>query len=341
MTIETLQIPMRRQLSTELCDIILEILINYIYDDVYLKRRLCEMKPSDRERMMSMSLFIFDNYNKRGFSLAELAANEHLSATRLSHFWKEMTSTSFKETINSLRFMESKRLLMEGELPISKIVEVCGYSDEKYMYKTIKDRYGMTPAEFRKAHKQVMSLPNDYTVIDTVTQKAEIIDYSSNFYSKVYDLSFLQGRFDQIEEENLNELYAIITTANKKLASNEEVTYDRTVLDLGLNSGLRLVDDKFEVNWEYVYSLGQITINLLKNCLLAIDIELMSIAEWIEIIEKIKQRVYDRWGDEFRSKTALLVTYRGYENLAKAREFADDINKMDYFVRATPVLFLN
>ncbi len=340
MMIETLQIPMHGQLSTELCDIVIEILINHIYDEIYLKGRMSELKKNDRERILSISKYISENYNQRGFSLTQLADHEHLSSTRLSHFWKEMTNISFKDTINLSRFMESKRLLMDGNLSINQIVEQCGYSDEKYLYKIIREKYGMTPSEFRKKHRKTISKPNEYTIKNITDIKGEIIDYSSVFYNRLNDLSFLDERPDKVEEENLNELYAVITSTNKKRANAEKIQCDRTVLSLGLDSGLRYVDDKFFIHWEYIYALGQITTKLFKDCSLAIDVELMSAEEWNEILEEIEANAYRVWGDKFKTTTTLLVTYRVYESLPKARAFAAEVSKNNYFVKAIPIQYL-
>lgn len=84
------------------------------------------------------------------FSLSTLAAEYHISASHLSHIFKNVTGYAPIEYLLSCRLSAAKRLLSSTDKSIKEIIDLCGFSDESNFSRTFKEKVGMTPTEFRK-----------------------------------------------------------------------------------------------------------------------------------------------------------------------------------------------
>lgn len=341
MLIEHNQVPKLKEVTTEIVKSIVDILINYIVDVGYTSKKIYELKEVDRERMLSMTAFMANNFDKQGLSLADLAAHENLSTTRLSHFWKSLANISFMDTILMYRYNEAKRLLIDSDLSVSEITQLTGISDEKYLYKAIKEKHNMTPKDFREKHKKDMKTADKYDPKNLVDIYNVILEYSSNYYYKIKDFSFMHQNKDRIEEEkNLNDLYGIITLADKYKSVSKKIESDSLILRLGLNRGLRKENKKITISWEYAYAIFQISIFMYEKAGISIDVGLMSVDEWMSVISRISEEITKKYGAEFRSISNLYITFLGYENYKKALELEEKLKDEDFYEQIQPVLYI-
>ena len=93
--------------------------------------------------------YIKANY-RRHITLEEIAASTYLSKTYLSSLFKKETRYSISEYINIVRIERSKSLLMEENLSIIEIANLCGFEDQSYFTKVFKNIVGITPKKFRE-----------------------------------------------------------------------------------------------------------------------------------------------------------------------------------------------
>ena len=93
--------------------------------------------------------YIKTNY-KRRITLDEIAENTYLSKTYLSSLFKKETGYSISEYINIIRIERSKTLLMEDNMGIIEIANMCGFEDQSYYTKVFKSIVGMTPKKYRE-----------------------------------------------------------------------------------------------------------------------------------------------------------------------------------------------
>ena len=87
-------------------------------------------------------------------SLAELAAQEHMSASHLSHIFKSVAGVSTMAYLKACRIAAAKRYLAQTELPVGEIVEKCGFSDSSNFSRTFREQTGMSPSEFRRRYRE-------------------------------------------------------------------------------------------------------------------------------------------------------------------------------------------
>ena len=82
--------------------------------------------------------------------LSELAAEEGVSLTHLSHYFRECFGMPFQEYVQRVRCREAAMMLAETDRTPSEISLCCGFSAYKYMKQGFLKMYGLTPAEYRE-----------------------------------------------------------------------------------------------------------------------------------------------------------------------------------------------
>lgn len=93
--------------------------------------------------------YIKANFQKR-MTLEEIAASTYLSKTYLSSLFKKETGYSISEYINRVRIERSKSLLLEENISIIDIANLCGFEDQSYFTKVFKNIVGITPKKYRE-----------------------------------------------------------------------------------------------------------------------------------------------------------------------------------------------
>lgn len=82
-----------------------------------------------------------------------IAENVGISASYLSTLFKSSLQISIVDYINSFRIEKAKSLLKETSLPIVKIIEQVGYSNNVTFSRNFKRHVGCIPSEYRDSSK--------------------------------------------------------------------------------------------------------------------------------------------------------------------------------------------
>ncbi len=102
------------------------------------------------DAVYSVIEYIKGNYQKK-ISLEEIADYTYLSKTYLSSLFKKETGRSISEYINIVRVEKSKPLLIENNLSIIEVANMCGFEDQSYFTKVFKGIAGITPKKYRES----------------------------------------------------------------------------------------------------------------------------------------------------------------------------------------------
>ncbi len=95
---------------------------------------------------------VTDHLSDTGFRLENLAKELGVSRTKLFTRLKDTQGMTPMEFIMDIRLKEAARMLKsESRLNISEISEKTGFSSPKFLRKCFKEKYGMTPLEYRKS----------------------------------------------------------------------------------------------------------------------------------------------------------------------------------------------
>ena len=104
---------------------------------------------SDHPKVMSVIRYVEEFYNRR-ISLQEIAKKEFLSEAYLSRLFKEETGINFSEYVDSIRLQHAVNELRSSQLPVLTIALNNGFSTAKRFSNLFKEKYEMTPHQYRK-----------------------------------------------------------------------------------------------------------------------------------------------------------------------------------------------
>jgi AraC-like DNA-binding protein len=106
--------------------------------------------PSDIDlsRLYKIIKYIYLNYDKK-ITLVDLSNIVYLNPYYISHLIKNTSGLSFQNFLNYVRLEYAEKLLVENELTLTQISQLCGFSSLSYFNKCFKSWYNMTPAQYR------------------------------------------------------------------------------------------------------------------------------------------------------------------------------------------------
>ena len=92
-----------------------------------------------------------DHHFREPLTLQELGEALHASPYYLSHVFKESSGYSPMQYLTRRRIGEAQNLLVETDLPISRIAEEVGYDTQNYFNLQFSKHVGMPPRKFRQS----------------------------------------------------------------------------------------------------------------------------------------------------------------------------------------------
>ncbi|WNH09401.1 helix-turn-helix domain-containing protein [Thalassobellus suaedae] len=113
----------------------------------------CLITDQDEEIMKKVMLVIEENIDNNNFSVEELGSNVGLNRTTFGNKIKSLTGYTPVEFIRDIRIKRASQLIVGSQLLIKEIAFMTGFSDMKYFTKSFKNKYGVTPTEYRKQNK--------------------------------------------------------------------------------------------------------------------------------------------------------------------------------------------
>ncbi len=87
-------------------------------------------------------------------TLEELSCKFRYNQSYLSRIIKDNCNMSFRELLREIRIEKAVMLLGGSDYPVEKIALMVGYKNAVPIYKEMKRKYGMSPAEYRESHSK-------------------------------------------------------------------------------------------------------------------------------------------------------------------------------------------
>lgn len=115
-------------------------------------RGLYESEGS-RKLVSKIKKYIDDNYLKE-ITLHDLALQFHINNSYLCQLLKAEIGQSFAKYVTERRIRYAHSLLVDTDLPIEHIANLCGYKDYTYFIKVFKKIMGETPSSYRSSRKE-------------------------------------------------------------------------------------------------------------------------------------------------------------------------------------------
>ncbi len=145
-------VPGRLEVSSE--DVInqysMGLVFLYLIDHI---DTLSENSSHNYEDIVIQSTMKYIDAHYRTASLGYIADDFKLSLPTVSRMIKKETGFTFQELLMRKRFQKAVMFLVETELPVEEIAVNIGYENHSYFYRQFKARYGMTPSQYRRMHK--------------------------------------------------------------------------------------------------------------------------------------------------------------------------------------------
>ena len=91
--------------------------------------------------------YIEENYNSA--TLLELSEKLRQPDYKLSKLLKKHTEMTFKELLQGKKLSKAIELIKSTDYSIAEMLEIIGYENPTHFYKIFKNKYGMTPREYK------------------------------------------------------------------------------------------------------------------------------------------------------------------------------------------------
>lgn len=101
--------------------------------------------------MQRITEYIAQNY-AQALTLNDLAKRFNFNYYYLSSYFSERNREGFSEYLNQVRIEKATELLRDAAMPISRVSEAVGYSDQSYFSKVFKKFTGCIPSDYRKKY---------------------------------------------------------------------------------------------------------------------------------------------------------------------------------------------
>lgn len=120
-------------------------------NDLYRK----ENKYIDERRSEQLKYvleYVRTNYQYR-ISMEEMARVCDMSYYSFSRFFKQTMGKSFIEYLLDTRLSYAQKMLLSNDVSVSETAAACGFEYVSYFIRRFKQKYGVTPFEYRKMYK--------------------------------------------------------------------------------------------------------------------------------------------------------------------------------------------
>lgn len=114
-----------------------------------LTRSASHEKHADRSAVRTVAAYISEHYCEQ-ISLAECAAQLHLSISRFSHLFTQTIGVSPYQYLLKHRIAKAQELLLYSQLDVKGIARTVGFQDASYFCRVFRRHVGVNPLYIRK-----------------------------------------------------------------------------------------------------------------------------------------------------------------------------------------------
>lgn len=109
-----------------------------------------DIPEREKKFLLKLNSFISCNLSLSGLNSEMIADHMCLSRSQLNRKVKSITGIGTSSYINQSRLVYARLLLSDSEKAIGDIVLLCGFESASYFTKLFKEKFGMTPSQYRK-----------------------------------------------------------------------------------------------------------------------------------------------------------------------------------------------
>lgn len=106
---------------------------------------------SGKSDVVKKAITYISSHYRDSITLRAAASEIHVNETYLSTLFKKETGKTFISYLNDIRLAHSKKLLSDTSMSVTDICLNTGFSSPSYFSKLFRQKYGLTPNEFRRS----------------------------------------------------------------------------------------------------------------------------------------------------------------------------------------------
>ena len=96
--------------------------------------------------------------NYSGIRIGEVAGYVGVNRTYLTSIFRARMHMSPQEYLMQVRMTHGRELLLNTDLPINVVAQEVGYHDQLAFSKIFRKKYGLSPEQYRKKHRDEYSI---------------------------------------------------------------------------------------------------------------------------------------------------------------------------------------
>jgi signal transduction histidine kinase/AraC-like DNA-binding protein/AmiR/NasT family two-component response regulator len=123
--------------------------LRFYFTNNILKMEGHSFGASEQDFLRKLNGLIENNIDNAGYSVEELASSLNISRVQLYRKVKAILGISVSDHLNNLRLEKSKRLLKNANQNIAEVSYSVGFSSPNYFSTAFKNKFGVTPSEYR------------------------------------------------------------------------------------------------------------------------------------------------------------------------------------------------
>ncbi|WP_053984523.1 helix-turn-helix transcriptional regulator [Niameybacter massiliensis] len=132
-----------------------DLLSKYAHYEISEKEYLLTCKKS--KRLNRIINYIEEHYSEK-INLQDIAKQEGLSISFLSHFIKDNINYSFQEYLTLVRFNHARQLILTTNMKLVDVCYQCGFSDYRYLNQAFAKYCGCTPKEYKNQARSIIAV---------------------------------------------------------------------------------------------------------------------------------------------------------------------------------------
>lgn len=106
--------------------------------------------PDHRDENTVFSVLRYIEAHYKDGTLADIAARLHQPPYAVSRLLSCHTGQNFRQLLQQRKLQQAAYLLSHTPLPVEAILENIGYENSSYFYRRFRERYGCSPADYRR-----------------------------------------------------------------------------------------------------------------------------------------------------------------------------------------------
>jgi AraC-like DNA-binding protein len=110
---------------------------------------------ASRRRVYLLSRVVVARHYRRELTLEMVARAVSSSPRQIQRAYEQFGEQSFHEDLLARRMSAAAQLLIEQRsIPVADVARLVGYTHASYFARSFRRRYGLSPADFRRASAQ-------------------------------------------------------------------------------------------------------------------------------------------------------------------------------------------